>query len=36
VIIGMALYGESTDPARLTCIILIVAGTVGLRLVTPA
>ena len=32
-VIGMALYGESADPARLACIILIVAGTVGLRLV---
>jgi len=36
VIIGMTLYGESADPARLICIILIVAGTIGLRLVSPA
>jgi quaternary ammonium compound-resistance protein SugE len=34
VIIGMSLYGESADPARLTCIVLIVAGTIGLRLVS--
>jgi quaternary ammonium compound-resistance protein SugE len=33
VVIGMALYGESADPARLACIILIVVGTVGLRVV---
>ena len=33
-VIGMALYGESADPARLACIILIVAGTVGLRFVS--
>ncbi len=33
-IIGMAMYGESADPSRIACIILIVAGTVGLRLVS--
>ena len=32
-VLGMALYGESADPARLACIILIVVGTVGLRFV---
>jgi len=32
----MALYDESADPARLACIILIVAGTVGLRFVNAA
>jgi quaternary ammonium compound-resistance protein SugE len=35
-IIGIFLFGESTDLARLVCLLLIVAGTVGLRLVTPA
>ena len=30
-VIGMALYGESADPARLACIVLIIAGTIGLR-----
>ena len=33
-VIGMALYGESADPARLACIVLIVVGTAGLRLVS--
>ena len=33
-VIGMAMYGESVDPSRIACIILIVAGTVGLRLVS--
>ena len=33
-VIGMALYGESADPARLGCIVLIVAGTAGLRFVS--
>lgn len=33
-IAGMILFGESADIARVACIALIVAGTVGLRLVT--
>jgi quaternary ammonium compound-resistance protein SugE len=33
-LLGMALFQESTDPLRLVCIILIVAGIVGLKLVT--
>ncbi|AMN39760.1 DMT family transporter [Rhodoplanes sp. Z2-YC6860] len=33
-VIGMAMYGESADPSRIACIVLIVAGTVGLRLVS--
>jgi quaternary ammonium compound-resistance protein SugE len=32
---GIMLFGESADWARVTCLVLIVAGTVGLRLVTP-
>lgn len=33
-LLGMALFHESADPIRLTCILLIVAGIVGLKLVT--
>jgi quaternary ammonium compound-resistance protein SugE len=36
VVLGIVLFGESTDALRLICIGLIVAGTNGLRLVTPA
>jgi quaternary ammonium compound-resistance protein SugE len=32
---GIMLFGESADSARVACLVLIVAGTVGLRLVTP-
>src|SRR5688572_26810846 len=32
---GMYLFGESRDALRLACIALIVAGIVGLKLVTP-
>jgi quaternary ammonium compound-resistance protein SugE len=34
-LLGMALFSESTDAIRLVCIGLIVAGIVGLKLVTP-
>ena len=34
-LLGMALFSESTDVIRLACIGLIVAGIVGLKLVTP-
>ena len=34
-ILGMFLFGESRDALRLACIALIVAGIVGLKLVTP-
>jgi len=34
-IAGIALFGESADAARIGCLILIVAGTVGLKLATP-
>ena len=33
--LGMALFDESREAARLVCIGLIVAGIVGLKLVTP-
>jgi quaternary ammonium compound-resistance protein SugE len=34
-LLGMALFGESREAARLVSIGLIVAGIVGLKLVTP-
>lgn len=34
-LLGMALFDESRDVARLVSIALIVAGIVGLKLVTP-
>ena len=34
-LLGMALFDESREVARLVCIGLIVAGIVGLKLVTP-
>lgn len=36
VILGMILFGEPATAARIGCIVLIVAGIVGLKLVTPA
>ena len=36
VILGIVLFGESTEALRLLCIGLIVAGIVGLKLVSPA
>jgi quaternary ammonium compound-resistance protein SugE len=35
-ILGIYLFGESATVLRLVCIGLIVAGIVGLKLVTPA
>jgi quaternary ammonium compound-resistance protein SugE len=35
-ILGMALFGEPREPLRLACLVLIVAGVVGLKVVTPA
>ena len=34
VMLGLLLYGESADPKRLACIALIMAGIVGLKLVS--
>ena len=34
-ILGIILFGESREVARLLCIVLIVAGIVGLKLLTP-
>jgi quaternary ammonium compound-resistance protein SugE len=33
-IMGMVLFGESREPLRLLCLLLIVAGVIGLKLVT--
>lgn len=33
--LGMVLFGESRDVLRLLCIVLIVTGIVGLRLISP-
>lgn len=35
-LLGMLLFGESREPARLVCLLLIVAGVIGLKLVTPS
>ena len=34
-VLGMILFGESREVARVLCIVLIVAGIVGLKLLTP-
>jgi quaternary ammonium compound-resistance protein SugE len=34
-LLGIALFGEPATAARLFCIVVIVAGIVGLKLVTP-
>ena len=35
-VLGIVLFGESREPLRLACLVLIVAGVVGLKLVTPS
>lgn len=35
VLLGIALFGEPADAARLVCIALIVAGILGLKLSSP-
>ena len=35
VIAGVMLFGEPADLGRIGCLVLIVTGTIGLRLVTP-
>ena len=35
ILVGMLLYSESTDPVRIICLTLIVAGMVGLKLNSP-
>ncbi len=34
-ILGMLIFGESRDIARIVCILLIVAGIVGLKVFSP-
>ena len=35
-VLGMVLFGESRDAIRLGCILLIVAGIVGLKVPSPS
>ena len=35
VILGIVLFGEPANPARLISVMLIVAGIIGLKLATP-
>jgi quaternary ammonium compound-resistance protein SugE len=35
-ILGMALLGDSTAPMRVLCIVLILAGVIGLKLVSAS
>jgi quaternary ammonium compound-resistance protein SugE len=35
-ILGMAFLGESREPLRILCILLIVAGVVGLKFASPS
>lgn len=35
VIVGILLFGESTAALRLLCVVAIVAGIVGLKVLTP-
>lgn len=36
VILGIVLMGDSASPARLACVGLILAGIIGLKILTPA
>ena len=35
IVVGMLIYSEPTDPVRILCLTLIVAGMVGLKLNSP-
>jgi quaternary ammonium compound-resistance protein SugE len=35
ILVGMLVYSESTDPVRVLCLSLIVAGMIGLKLNSP-
>lgn len=35
IVVGMLLFSESADPIRILCLMLIVAGMVGLKLNSP-
>jgi quaternary ammonium compound-resistance protein SugE len=34
-ILGIALLGDTASPARISCLVLIIVGVIGLKLVTP-
>ena len=34
-LVGMILFGESREPARLACLVLVIAGVIGLKLTSP-
>lgn len=34
--VGLLFFGESREPLRLVCILLILAGLIGLKLTSPA
>ena len=34
-IVGMVVFGESADPLRVCCLVLIITGMIGLKLATP-
>jgi quaternary ammonium compound-resistance protein SugE len=36
IIVGMLMFGEPADLVRLGCLTLIIAGMVGLKLVSPS
>jgi quaternary ammonium compound-resistance protein SugE len=35
IIVGILIYSEPADPVRIVCLVLIVAGMVGLKLNSP-
>jgi quaternary ammonium compound-resistance protein SugE len=35
IILGMLIYSEPTDPVRILCLTMIVAGMIGLKLSSP-
>ena len=35
IVVGMVIFSEPTDPVRIICLTLIVAGVVGLKLNSP-
>ena len=35
ILVGMLLYSEPTDPVRIICLTLIIAGMIGLKLNSP-
>jgi quaternary ammonium compound-resistance protein SugE len=35
VVVGMLLFGEPVEPLRLVCLVLIISGVAGLKLLSP-